>query len=212
MGKGFSLQTEVLSAGDPQSIPRAIGVLHAGGLVAFPTDTVYGLAALAFDSLGIERLYQVKDRETTKAIAILLSSADELPHVTGEMTPIARRLADRFWPGPLTLVVPTHPALPANLSPRPTIGVRMPAHPLALALLRQAGPLATTSANLSGHQSACTAQEVLSHLAGRIALILDGGRTPGGLSSTVVDCTGLKPVILRSGPISLADLQSALAE
>ena len=186
--------------------------MKEGRLVAFPTDTVYGVAALAFDPAGIDQLYVVKGRDPAKAIAILLGSPDDLFKVTAEMNPMARRLARRFWPGSLTLVVPGHPALPANLSPLPTIGVRMPDHPTALALLKLAGPLATTSANLSGEPNANTAQEALSQLGGRIALILDGGRTPGGAPSTVVDCTGSDPVILRNGPISRKDLQQALEE
>ncbi len=116
----------------------------------------------------------------------------------------------RFWPGPLTLVVPKHPDLPAELSLHATIGVRMPDHPVALALLRVTGPLAVTSANRSGEASSVTAQEVVAQLGGRIELILDGGQTPGRISSTVVDCSGHAPVILRQGPISLEDLLQAL--
>ena len=128
------------------------------------------------------------------------------------MNDMAMRLAQRFWPGPLTLVVAGHPSLPANLSPRPTVGVRMPDHPVALTLLRRAGPLAVTSANLSGAPNASTAQEVLAQLQGRVALILDGGKTPGGLPSTVLDCTGSQPVILRQGPITLEQIYAVLGE
>jgi tRNA threonylcarbamoyl adenosine modification protein (Sua5/YciO/YrdC/YwlC family) len=124
---------------------------------------------------------------------------------------MAYRLAARFWPGPLTLVLPKQKGLPEELSAQPTIGVRMPDHPVTLALLRRAGPLAVTSANISGAASSVTAQEVFAQLGGRIPLILDGGRTPGGVSSTVVDCTGREPRILRLGPISLKEIQKALA-
>ncbi len=119
-------------------------------------------------------------------------------------------LADRFWPGPLTLIVSRKPDLPDALSITPTIGVRVPDHPVALKLLRLAGPLAVTSANISGHENTNTAQEVLDQLGGRIHLVIDGGRTPGGVPSTVVDCTRPIPVILRAGPISMEDIQSAL--
>jgi tRNA threonylcarbamoyl adenosine modification protein (Sua5/YciO/YrdC/YwlC family) len=133
---------------------------------------------------------------------VLIGDETDLAQVAGALSDLAARLARRFWPGPLTLVVPAHPALPANLSPLPTVGVRMPDHPVALALLRRTGPLAVTSANLSGQPSARTAGEVFAQLNGRIPLILDGGESPGGLPSTVVDCTGGKPVILRQGPIT----------
>jgi L-threonylcarbamoyladenylate synthase len=205
------MQTRIILASDPQAIDLAIQTLASGGLLAFPTDTVYGLAARVSDPAGIDRLYAVKGRDSAKAIPVLLSSPDELPQVTAGMNPTARRLAQRFWPGPLTLVVPRHPGLPENLSNLPTIGVRMPDHPLALALMRRSGPLAVTSANQSGGENTCTAQEVQAQLEGRIELILDGGQTPGGMPSTVVDCTGEQLVILRQGPITAADLQQALA-
>jgi L-threonylcarbamoyladenylate synthase len=206
------MQTRMITADDPHAIDRAIQTLQAGGLLAFPTDTVYGLAAHLLDPASIDRLYAVKDRDSTKAIPVLLSSPDELAQVTAEMNVMALRLARRFWPGPLTLVVPRHPSLPDNLSNLPTIGVRMPDHPLALALMRRTGPLAVTSANLSGAENTRTAQEVYAQLGGRIELILDGGRTPGGFPSTVVDCTAAEPAILRQGPITAADLQQALAK
>ena len=203
------MKTTILNAEDPHAMEQTVAALRAGSLVAFPTDTVYGVGGTAFEPLVIQGLYGVKGREAGKAIPILLGDAADLVKVAAEMTALAERLARRFWPGPLTLVVPRHPALPANISPRPTIGVRMPAHPLALELLRQAGPLATTSANLSGARDTRTAQEVYAQLQGRIPLILDGGRTPGGEPSTVVDCTGPELLILRPGPVSLEQLVDA---
>jgi L-threonylcarbamoyladenylate synthase len=200
------METQRIAASDPGAISRALEVLRQGGLVAFPTDTVYGVGVSAFDPLRIEQLFVVKGREAGKAIAVLLGSPADLPRVTAGMNPLAARLAERFWPGPLTLVVSRHPGLPEILSPQPTIGVRMPDHPVALELLRRAGPLATTSANLSGRASPVTAQEVLEQLGGRIDLVLDGGQTPGGVASTVADCTGPAPIILRQGPLSLEDL------
>ena len=204
------MDTQVLSATDPQALGRALETLQAGGMVAFPTDTVYGLGALIQIPESIQALYAVKGREAAKAIPVLLSSPDELDWVAQSVSPMARRLADRFWPGPLTLVVPKHPDLPAELSSYATIGVRMPDHPVALALFRVTGPLAVTSANRSGEASSVTAQEVVVQLGGRIELILDGGQTPGRISSTVVDCSGHAPLILRQGPISLEDLLQAL--
>jgi L-threonylcarbamoyladenylate synthase len=203
--------TEIVDADVPRALQRALEVLTSGGLVAFPTDTVYGLGAALFDVEAIDQLYAVKERDTAKAISVLLGNVEALAQVTNGMGEAAERLAQRFWPGPLTLVVARHPALPANLSPLPTVGVRMPDHPAALALLNRAGPLAVTSANISRAANAVTAQEVLDQLRGRIPLILDGGRTPGGWPSTVVDCTGPRPVILRQGPVTAEQLSAALA-
>ena len=205
------MKTELLSAEHPSAIPHTLDVLTHGGLVVYPTDTVYGLAAMPFQPQFIERLYVVKGRSSQKAIGILLGKHADLDLVISAMSPLAVRLAEIFWPGQLTLVVPRHPNLPFVLAPDETIGVRMPDHPVALDLLRQSGPLAVTSANLSGRENTVTAQEVLSQLRGRIHLILDGGRVPGGVPSTVVDCTGEQPVILRQGPITLEAIQAALA-
>lgn len=206
------METRILPAAQPGALEQAIAALQAGEPVAFPTDTVYGLGVFVHDRAGIERLFAIKQRDTAKAIAVLVGGEAGLEAVAGSMNAMAQRFARRFWPGPLTLVVPVGPGLPDNLSPSPTVGVRMPDHPVALALLRQAGPLATTSANLSGAPSTTRAEEVYDQLHGRIRLVLDGGRTPGGQASTVVDCTGEQPHILRPGPISLEDLQSALRE
>jgi L-threonylcarbamoyladenylate synthase len=200
------MHTVVLPVNEKNAINKAFAHIQQGGLVAFPTDTVYGLGTSAFDQQAIDQLYAVKERDNAKAIPVLLGDLNALPSVSTEINALARRLAQRFWPGPLTLVVQRHSDLPTNLSLKPTIGVRMPDHPAALSLLNLVGPMAVTSANLSGGPNALTANEVFAQLSGRIALILDGGRTPGGSPSTVVDCTDLKPRILRAGPISLGQL------
>jgi len=204
------MNTLLLSADEPLALQQAFDTLNQGGLVAFPTDTVYGLGALAHNTKSIEQLFIVKGRESTKAIPILLGDVSELSLVASRVDSRVLRLAERFWPGPLTLVVPRHASLPEILSPYPTVGVRVPDHPLALALLRIAGPLATTSANLSNQPSATSAGEVLAQISGRIPLILDAGQTPGGISSTVVDCSGPELVILRQGPLSMEQLLAAL--
>jgi L-threonylcarbamoyladenylate synthase len=204
------METKILPSNDPGAIETALNVLFEGELVAFPTDTVYGLGSLVMLPQAIEQLFVVKGRDASKAIAVLIGNPAALVQVTAEMSHSAQRLAQRFWPGPLTLVVRRHPGLPGNLSQLPTVGVRMPDHPVALTLLNQAGPMAVTSANLSGQASASSAQEVFDQLAGQIPIILDGGKTPGGLPSTVVDCTKDEPVILRAGPISLEDIRAAL--
>jgi L-threonylcarbamoyladenylate synthase len=205
------MKTDIISANNPSAIKHAIDVLHHGGLIAFPTDTVYGLAAPVFDEDSIDRLYFVKGRTHTKAIAVLLSKIGQLPQVTSGINIQAQKLAKKFWPGPLTIVLPRHPDLPEILAPEPTIGVRIPDHPFALSLMDQTGPLAVTSANLSGSENACTAQEVMKQLKGRIHLIIDDGPTPGGIPSTVVDCTTPETKILRSGPVSNKQIEQALS-
>jgi L-threonylcarbamoyladenylate synthase len=205
------MQTEVLKADHPTALPHAVDVLKHGGIVAFPTDTVYGLAALPTLEESIESLYIIKGRSHVKAIAILMSHYSELDQVARQVGTFSESLAKKFWPGPLTLILPRRPHLPKNLSETNTIGVRVPDHPVALSLLRMTGPLAVTSANLSGEANTSTAREVLKQLDGRFHLLIDGGETPGGVPSTVVDCTGPAPVILRAGPITEAQIKSISA-
>lgn len=202
------MQTKVLSADTPNAISHTIDVLANGGVVAFPTDTVYGLGALAFDVDGIDRLYFIKGRDQAKSIAVLLSKIKDLEHLTPQPSEEMLRLAKRFWPGPLTMVVVRGPDMPESLSSSTTtIGLRIPDHPVALDLLNASGPMAVTSANLSGKDNARTAEEVLEQLDGRIHLVLDGGRTPGGIPSTVIDLTTSAIKVLREGPIKEKDLQ-----
>jgi L-threonylcarbamoyladenylate synthase len=204
------MKTRTILAEDPGSLELALSILHEGGLVAFPTDTVYGLGALPFDEAAVESIYQAKGRPLEKAIPVLLAGLDDLERIAASVPPLARKLADHFWPGPLTLVVPRQPFLPAAVSNNPGVAVRIPDHPVARRLLQAAGPMAVTSANASGEPSALTALEVARQLQGQIPLILDGGEAPGGIPSTLVDCLGEIPVILRQGPITLEQLQRAL--
>ncbi|MGD8405649.1 MAG: L-threonylcarbamoyladenylate synthase [Anaerolineales bacterium] len=204
------LKTVILPANHRDAIPHALEILKHGGLVAFPTDTVYGVGSLAFDANAVESIYAAKDRPAEKAIPILIGGPEDLDKVTGEIPPMAAKLAARFWPGALTLVVPKHPSLPEVVSSMPTVGVRVPDHPAARTLLTAAGPMAVTSANISGQESPKTAEEVSRQLNRRISLILDGGETPGGVPSTVVNCLGIEPVVLREGPILLKDIQFVL--
>ncbi len=205
------MKTEMIKAGYTGAINHAVDVLQNGGLVAFPTDTVYGLAALPFKAEYVEGLFSAKGRNNSRAIAILIGDYKDLERVVENFDGTSMRLAQCFWPGPLTLVVPKLASLPEALSQDGTIGVRMPDHPLALALLRQIGPLAVTSANISGQENATTAEEVYRQLNGRVHLILDGGRTMGGVPSTVVNCVMPAMTILREGPISRKDLEQALS-
>lgn len=204
------MQTDVLSAAYPTALTHAADVLKNGGIVAFPTDTVYGLAALPTLVESIESLYIIKGRNRIKAIALLIPHFSALNQVAEQVNETAVKLAQAYWPGPLTLVVPRHPNLPKNLSNTSNIGIRVPDHPVALRLLSLTGPLAVTSANLSGQDNTCTAQEVLEQLDSRIHLLIDGGETPGGIPSTVVDCTTDKAVILREGPLSEEDILRVL--
>ena len=206
------MKTDILPAQNPEAQSRALAVLHSGGLVAFPTDTVYGVGALAFNAAAVSSIYAAKDRSVEKAIPVLIADPADLAKVTLEVSDAATRLATRFWPGPLTLVVLKHPLLPETISASPTVGVRVPDHPVARALLRAAGPMAVTSANLSGQPSPSTAEEVFTQLGGRIALIIDGGKAPGGVSSTVVDCVGREARILRLGPVSEDEIRAVLGQ
>jgi len=204
------MKTEIIKSDHPCAISHAIDILKNGGLVAFPTDTVYGLASLPFKAENVEGLFSAKGRSNTRAIAILIGDYKDLQRVTDQFDERALRIANRFWPGPLTLVVPKLPSLPDVLSPDGTIGVRMPDHPIALALLREIGPLAVTSANLSGEDNPNTADEVYRQLNKRVHLIVDGGKTAGGVPSTVLDCIATSLTILRQGPIALESIEAAL--
>jgi L-threonylcarbamoyladenylate synthase len=193
-------------------LEQAAALLRVGELVAFPTDTVYGVGAVAWNREAVGKLYVAKLRSLDKAIPILLADPADLAEVARDVSPAVRRLAERFWPGPLTLVVSRSAQVSDEVtSGGDSVAVRVPDHPLARSLIREAGaPLATTSANLSGGPSPVTAQEVAAQLAGRVAMILDGGRCPGGVASTVVDLTGPSPVILRPGPIRLEEILEAV--
>jgi L-threonylcarbamoyladenylate synthase len=193
----------------PDGRAAAIEALRAGGVIAIPTDTVYGIGVSLDTPGGIERLFAAKSRPPDKAIALLLADAGQAAEI-GELTPAARALAAAFWPGGLTLVVPrrTDRALPAaltggELAPGaiPTVGLRVPNHDAPRALARELGPLPTTSANRSGEPEARDADEIERLLGDAIDLVLDGGPAGGGPASTVVDVTTDTPRILRAGAL-----------
>lgn len=197
---------------DDRGRAAAIEVLRAGGIVALPTDTVYGIAVALTTPGGIERLFQVKGRPPEKGIALLLADAAQADAV-GVSNAVSEHLAEEFWPGPLTLVLPRRPGsdLPSVLTDGvPTVGVRVPDHACPRALAAVLGPLPTTSANLSGDPDPVEVSMILP-LGDRIDLILDGGRTPGTVASTVVDCTVLPPIVLREGVLGTARIVAALA-
>ena len=182
----------------------AVAVLHSGGVVALPTDTVYGIAVDLGTPGGVERLFAVKRRPPDKGIMLLLADASQADEV-GVVGAAARALAAAFWPGGLTLVVPRRPdvALPAALTAgTPTIGLRLPDHAAPRALAAVVGPLPTTSANRSGLPEGRDAADIVDQIGDVIDLVLDGGPAHGGPASTVIDCTGRRPRILRVGAVA----------
>lgn len=190
---------------DADGRAEAIEVLRSGGTVALPTDTVYGVAVALETPGGIGRLFQLKRRPPDKGIMLLLDDADQAASI-GVMGPAATALAGACWPGGLTLVVPQRPdvPLPAALSAgSTTIGLRVPDHAAPRALAAAVGPLPTTSANVSGFPEARDATEILDQLGDAVDLILDGGEAHGGPASTVVDCSGERPRVLRSGAVPM---------
>jgi L-threonylcarbamoyladenylate synthase len=196
-------------AADP--VADAARCLRGGGLVAFPTETFYGLGADALDARAVEGVFRAKGRPADKPLLVLVDSIAMAEAVAAEISPRARRLMARYWPGPLTLILPARPALPPALTASTgTIGLRIPGHAVAAALVRAAGrPVTAPSANPHGAASPRTAEEVLAGLGERVDLVLDGGPTAGGPASTLLDLTGSRPRLVRSGAVTLshADLE-----
>ena len=192
-----------------EQIERGISVLRQGGLVAFPTDTVYGLGACASLRQAVERVYRVKGRPRNMAFPLLLAHTSQIGEVADSVPQIAWLLVRNFLPGALTLVLhKSSSVLDVITGGGMTVAVRIPAHPVPVALVEGLGtPIVGTSANLSGKPSALTADEVYSQLGDKIDLVIDGGRCPGGRESTVVDVTGEAPVVLREGAISREELE-----
>ena len=190
----------------------AVAVLRDGGIVALPTDTVYGIAVALDAPRGIERLFEAKSRPPDRSIALLVADQAQAEAI-GELGLVARELADAHWPGGLTLVVSRRPGvqLPAVLTAdAATIGLRVPDHPAPRALAAAVGPLPTTSANRSGEPEARNADAIEAALGGAIDLILDGGPARGGPASTVVDCTSDRPRILRVGAVPVEAIEALL--
>ncbi len=204
--------TAQVVADDVDGRALAVECLRSGGVVALPTDTVYGIAVALTTPNGIERLFHVKRRPPDRAIMLLLADTIQAGEA-GVMSPAAEALADACWPGGLTLVVHQRPDVrwPAVLTGgAATIGLRVPAHDAPRALARALGPLPTTSANLSGLPEGTDAADIMDQLGEAIDLVLDGGPAHGGPASTIVDCTGPSPVILRAGAVAPATLAAIL--
>jgi len=205
--------TTILAPCDPESIDRAAGLIRSGALVAFPTETVYGLGANALDARAVLCIFEAKGRPADNPLIVHVSRLEEVPPlIDGPLTDGARKLADAFWPGPLTMVLPKSRAVPPEATAGlDTVAVRMPSHPAALKLIGRAGvPVAAPSANRSGRPSPTRAEHVLEDMFGRIDMVLDGGPCQVGLESTVLDMTGELPRILRPGGVTPEMIEAAL--
>jgi len=198
-----------LSSSIRQQVKQAISILKQGGIVAFPTDTVYGLGACISIPQAVERVYQVKGRPRSMALPLLLADKSQIGEVAYPVPPIAWLLAAKFLPGALTMVLPRAKSVPDIVTGGgATVAVRIPAHPIPVALIQGVGaPIVGTSANLSGMPSSLTAEEVYAQLGDRVDLIIDGGRCRSGKESTIVDLTGETPMVLREGAISREELE-----
>jgi len=179
--------------------------------VAFPTETVYGLGAIAADAVAVEKIFAAKDRPAANPLIVHIADKSQAFPLVREWTPAADKLAEEFWPGPLTLVLPATDMVPSIVRGGGVgVGIRMPAHPVALALISASAPLAAPSANRSGRPSPRTGDEVWEDLAGRITMLLDAGATPGGLESTVLDLTQAAPRIIRPGGVPRQQIEECL--
>ena len=207
----MSLRTRVLSA-DRAAIAQAAEVIRAGGLVAFPTETVYGLGADALAAAAVGRIFEAKERPRGNPIIVHIADVDALGGVAAHVPEPARAVGARFWPGPVTIVLPRAAVVPLETTGGlETVAVRVPAHPVARELIAAAGrPIAAPSANRSGRPSPTRAEHVRQDLEGRIDLILDAGPTPVGVESTVLDLTTDPPTLLRPGGVTLEALQALL--
>lgn len=196
-----------------QFLQQAVSILREGGVIAYPTDTVYGLGADAFNEKASTRIFRIKQRPLTRPFPLLIADESELVGLTTGISEIAQRLVKQFWPGGLTLVVQKSSSLPDWLTAGgDTIAVRVPDHIITRTLIRELGkPLVGTSANLSGSPSVTSAQKVRLQLEGKVDFILDGGVCPGGVESTVIDLTKEIPIIIREGAISQDTIAKFLA-
>lgn len=202
------LNTVYLPIDAPNAMAQAVSTIESGGIIVFPTDTLYGMACNPYDPIALHALYLAKDRPAQKAIPVLLAHTSQLANLVHKPSRRVVSLMEHYWPGALTLVLRKRAGLPKELSPYPTLAVRVPNHPLARRLLTLTGPLAVTSANLSGKEPPATGQEVFEQLSGRVDLILDGGSLTLGQASTILDCSSSVLQLLRQGPIPFTELMA----
>ena len=207
--------TKVLKSESPEAIQVAVDTILAGGIVAIPTDTVYGLAAHGLQPNAIRRIFEVKQRSLSNAIPLLLADPDDLAEITQDIMPATQQLAEAFWPGPLSIIVFKRDSLPDVVTAGGnTVAVRMPDHPIALTLIDMVGaPVTGTSANRSGNPTPPISSEyVMRDLGGSIDLLLDGGACPGGKASTVIDMTTQPPTLRRQGPITPVQIEEVIEQ
>lgn len=189
-----------------EALTMASRVLLDGGIAAIPTDTVYGLAALVHDENAIDKLYRIKERDHHKSIAVLLADDEQAHLVAHEFPAKAQRLAEKYWPGALTIIIQKNKGLPANLTSNDLVGLRIPDFDFTRELISITGPLAVTSANISGQPPARSIDEFVEGLGTQLDLIIDGGQSSGGIPSSVINCACEPAVVLREGAISSRDL------
>ena len=213
IGEKEGLRTKILRVNavdpDPDAIEEAAAIIKRGGLVAFPTETVYGLGADALSHDAVSKIFVAKGRPPDNPIIVHVSSLNDLKKVTDEVSETARTLIERFWPGPLTLLFKRKSTVPdITVAGLDTVAVRMPRHLVALSLIQASGtPIAAPSANISGSPSPTTAEHVFSDLNGKIDLVLDGGESNIGVESTVLDITCTPPVVLRPGGTPIEEIE-----
>ena len=197
---------------DLSIIQQASDILHQGGLVAFPTETVYGLGANALDESAVNKIFRAKGRPANDPIIVHIAHIEQLNNIAIDIPAVAHTLTDRFWAGALTLVLKKHPNIPYNItSGMESVAVRMPNHPVALALLRQSGlPIGAPSANTFSRPSPTTAQHVMDDLDGHVDMVLDGGSTSIGVESTILSLVSDVPILLRPGGVSLEALREII--
>lgn len=208
------MQTQLLDANDAEAIQTAGNILKNGGLVGIPTETVYGLAADALNGTAVAKIFKAKGRPQDNPLIVHISEFPQINRLVKEVPEQAKRLAELFWPGPLTIILPKSDIIPDEVSAGlSTVAVRFPVHPAARAVIDAAGtPLAAPSANLSGHPSPTTAAHVMTDLSGKIEAVVDGGTCAVGVESTVITLATPTPCLLRPGGITLEQLRSVLGE
>lgn len=195
----------------PESLAQAIELLQAGKLVALPTETVYGLAADATNLTAIKQVYKIKQRPASSALTVHIASIDAMHYWISSLPESAKKLAEHFWPGPLTLILPKASHVPKEITTDETIGLRCPAHPVTLKVLHEFKGLVMPSANRSGYPSPTTAKQVEAEFTGKLPLIIDTGPCQLGIASTIVDLTQTRPTILRTGSLAVDEIERVLS-
>ncbi len=208
------METLLFDAKQPGAVDKVAEILKNGGIAAIPTETVYGLAADAFNEEACANIFKAKGRPGDNPLIVHICSMDMLPGIVSEVPEAAKKLAEKFWPGPLTIIMKKSDKIPMVTSAGlPTIAVRFPSHPAAQEIIKKAGvPLAAPSANLSGSPSPTTFQHCVNDLTGRVDAVIDGGPCSVGVESTIISLAGEKPVLLRPGYVTLEQLRETVGK